>query len=145
MTAKVFKGKPRINLPKVLKNDFNKYYTVNMATREHNYCHRLKLNNIQNLEEITKVGEVATYVDKEYESWRSSDIYRCSSNHASQLPLGLACDHLNCMYQHFQICCKQHLRFNYDHVSSSHLNFWAVFQLGDGWWNNIFIVFTYIH
>ena len=66
--AKGFRSKPRI-YPKYWKMT-NKYYAVNMVTREHNYCHRLKLNNIQDLEETRNLAQnrkwVATSVNGDY-------------------------------------------------------------------------------
>ena len=66
--AKGFQSKPRI-YPKYWKMT-NKYYTVKMVTREHNYCHRLKLNNIQDLEETRNLAQnqkwVATSVNGDY-------------------------------------------------------------------------------
>ena len=57
VAAKGFREKPRTNLPQVRKNDLNTYYTAHMFTREDSYCHRLKLNNIQDLEEIRNLAQ----------------------------------------------------------------------------------------
>ena len=54
--AKGFRGKPRTNPPQVLKYDLNKYYTISMVAKEHNYCHCLKLNSKRGLEEIRNLA-----------------------------------------------------------------------------------------
>ena len=55
----------------VLKSDLRKHNTVQMVNREHNYCHRLKLNKIQDLDEIRNLL-------KHRDEWRhlSMDIMR---------------------------------------------------------------------
>ena len=50
--AKGFRGKPRATLPKVLNEDLNAYYNKDPIKAEHNYCHRLKLNTKEDLEEL---------------------------------------------------------------------------------------------
>ena len=55
--AKGFKGKPRTTLPKTLNEDLNAHYSKYTFTSEHNYCHRLKLNNKQDLEELRDIAQ----------------------------------------------------------------------------------------
>ena len=79
-TNKKFRGKPRTHLPIILNQDLNKYYMNDRITKDHNYCHRMKLNTLNDLQEMTrlandrtawkiitmnisKAGEAATSVD----------------------------------------------------------------------------------
>ena len=79
-TNKKFRGKPRTHLPIILNQDLNKYYMNDRITKDHNYCHRMKLNTLEDLQEMTrlandrtawkiitmnisKAGEAATSVD----------------------------------------------------------------------------------
>ena len=55
--AKGFRGKPRTTLPKVLNEDLNAYYNKDPITAEHNYCHRLKLNTKEDLEELRTLAQ----------------------------------------------------------------------------------------
>eukprot|EP00795_Rhopilema_esculentum_P002357 gene2357-17996_t len=55
--AKRFRGKPRTTLPKVLNDDLNAYYNKEPITAEHNYCHWLKLNTKEDLEELRTLAQ----------------------------------------------------------------------------------------
>ena len=55
--AKGFRGKPRTTLPKVLNEDLNAYYNKDPIKAEHNYCHRLKLNTKEDLEELRALAQ----------------------------------------------------------------------------------------
>ena len=55
--AKGFRGKPRTTLPKVLNEDLNIYNNKDPIKAEHNYCHRLKLNTKEDLEELRALAQ----------------------------------------------------------------------------------------
>ena len=55
--SKGFRGKPRTTFPKVLNEDLNAYYNKNNISHDHSYCHWLKLNNKQDLEELRRLAQ----------------------------------------------------------------------------------------
>ena len=55
--ANGFRGKPRTTLPKVLNEDLNAFNHKDPIKAEHNYCHRLKLNTEEDLEELRALAE----------------------------------------------------------------------------------------
>ena len=57
MKAKGFRGKPRTTLTKVLNEDLNAYHNKDPIKAEHNYCHRLKLNTKEDLEELRTLAK----------------------------------------------------------------------------------------
>ena len=55
--AKGCRGKPRTTLPKVLNEDLNSYCNKDPIKAEHNYCHRLKINTKEDLEELRALAQ----------------------------------------------------------------------------------------
>ena len=57
-TTKGYRGKPRTTLPEALKQDLERFYNnTEPQHRDHNYTKRIKLNTIEDLEELRKLAE----------------------------------------------------------------------------------------
>ena len=57
-TTKGFRGKPRTTLPEVLKQDLERFYNnTEPQHRDHNYTKKIKLNKIEDLEELRIIAE----------------------------------------------------------------------------------------